>query len=81
MDNHLNIIRRDREEMHGLDELEPFIHHGGAVYRDFGTHIPVWMLDRLLRCDCFEFGALSAAERPSGTGEKDLLQFFLLSAH
>ena len=38
------------EQPFGFDYLEPFVHHGSRVYRDFGAHVPVGVFQ------CLRFG-------------------------
>ena len=32
-----------------LDQLQPLVHHGGAIDRDLGAHVPIGMIERHLR--------------------------------
>ena len=38
---------RNVEEPFGLNNFEPFVHHGRAVNGNFGAHVPIGMLQRL----------------------------------
>src|SRR5271167_33708 len=51
MDHDFDTIQRQLEEMMGLDELEPLVHHGCRIDRDLCSHAPIRMRDGLLRGD------------------------------
>ncbi len=39
-----------------LDHLQPLVHHGGGIHRNFAPHHPVRMCACLLRRDVLQFG-------------------------
>ena len=77
MDEHLNIVRRDAEQVHGLNEFQALIHHGRGVHADLRAHAPVRVADGHLGRDAARFFARPAAERAAGAGEQDLAQLAL----
>lgn len=74
VDKHLNIIRRDAEQVHGLNKFQALIHHGRGVNADLRAHAPVRMADSHLGRDIARLLARPAAERSAGAGEQDLVQ-------
>ena len=38
--DHVNEIEIAAEQMHGLDTFQTFVHEGGGINRDLGTHSP-----------------------------------------
>ena len=81
MDYHLNIIGRDGEQVHGLDELKPLVHHCCAVDGYLRAHAPVGVLHGLFGSDVLKLAPCLAAERAAGAGEEDLLELAFLPAH
>src|SRR5215510_13951449 len=54
MDHDLDLGFRNIEEPSGFNDLEPFVHQGGGIDRDFGAHLPVWMLQCAFGCDVLQ---------------------------
>ena len=48
------------------DYLEPFVHHGSRVYRDFGAHVPIGVFQCLRFGDGCQLLHGAGAERTSG---------------
>ena len=49
MNDDLQLVEPDREQVMGLDQFQPLVHHRGAIDADLGAHIPIGMRDRLRR--------------------------------
>ena len=49
MHHHLELARLDREQVIGLDQLQPLVHQGRRVDGDLAPHGPVGVHERLLR--------------------------------
>lgn len=77
VDEHLDIVRRDAEQVHGLDEFQALVHHGRGVHADFRAHAPVRVTDSHLGRDVARLFACPAAEGAAGAGEQDLVQLAL----
>ena len=50
MYHYFDLAGLDAKQPFGFDYLEPFVHHGSRVYRDFGAHVPVGVFQ------CLRFG-------------------------
>ena len=74
VDEHLNIVGRDAEQVHRLDEFQALVHHRRGIDADLRAHAPVRVLDGLLRRDGRRLLARPAAKRPAGAGEQDFFQ-------
>lgn len=48
--DNIDIIVVSAEKVVSFDDLQALVHHRGAVHRDFCTHIPVRMLQRISYC-------------------------------
>ena len=55
MDNHFHPLHLDSEKPVRLDHLEAFVEERGRIDRDFRSHVPGRMLQRLFRRDRIEF--------------------------
>src|SRR5271166_3290871 len=71
MNDDFDAIQRQLEEMMGLDELEPLIHHCCRIDRDLGPHAPIWMGDGLLRRDPPHVLEASLTERAAARRQND----------
>ena len=72
LDNDLDLLRRQAEQPHGLDELKALVHQGGAVNGDLGAHVPVGMLECIGPGLAGQLLPLHAEERPARGGQQDL---------
>ena len=79
MYQHLDVVGFDAEEPFGLDDLEPFVHQGGAVDGHLATHAPVGVLEGLFEGDGGKVGACAAAERTAAGGEEDFIHLATLA--
>ena len=76
MHNHLDPAQIDAEEPVCLDDLQPFVHHGGRVDGDPLAHGPGGMAQRLFRGDVRKGLFRSGTERTSRCGEEDPADLF-----
>src|SRR5436190_7621646 len=51
MDNDFDLFHLHPEEPARLDHLQAFVEERGRIDRDLRSHVPSWMLKRLLGCD------------------------------
>ena len=58
---------------HGLDDLQPLVHHGSRVDGDFLPHSPGGMLEGVLFFDGFQLGKGLSVERPAGCRENQAM--------
>mmetsp|Transcript_2784 Transcript_2784/g.5029 ORF Transcript_2784/g.5029 Transcript_2784/m.5029 type:complete len:259 (+) Transcript_2784:74-850(+) len=47
VDDDVDVVVGGAEEVVRLDDLQPLVHHGGAVQRNLGPHVPIRMRRRL----------------------------------
>ena len=66
-----NAVGLEREQVIGLDQLEPLVHQGRRIDRDLGAHRPIGMRHRLRRGDRAHLVAARAPERPAAGGQDD----------
>jgi len=71
--HHLELVRLHGEQVIGLDELEPLVHHGCRIDGDFPPHGPVGMAKRLLRRGVPQLLEAPRAEGPPRCREHDAL--------
>ena len=80
VDHNGNFLGRHPVESHSFDELKPFIHQGGGVHGDLGSHGPVGMLQRLGQRHLPELLPAPSIEGSSGSGEDETAHFPSVSA-
>ena len=71
VDNGFQFLRRAVEQPVRFNQLQAFVHHGGAVHRNFAPHLPVGVFHRLLGRDGGEVGQVGMQEGAAGGGEDD----------
>ena len=69
VDHRLHLLQGQLIEPHGLDELQALIHQGGAVDGDLGPHVPVGVLESVLRAHFFQLLIAFAIEGATAAGE------------
>ena len=70
----LDLLRRQAEQPHRLNEFQTLIHEGGGVNGDLGPHVPVGVLEGIRLGLGAQFLGFHAEERPAGRREQDLGQ-------
>ena len=73
MDQYVDLVRGQAEQIRGLDDLQPLVHHCGAVDRNLGAHVPGRVRHRLFRCRLRHGRQICFAER-TARGRED--EFF-----
>ena len=71
--HHLELGRYDREQVEGLDQLQPLVHQGGRVDGDLAPHRPVGVAQRLLGRGAGQLLQAPGAKRPTGGRQHDAL--------
>src|ERR687894_2872089 len=71
VDYDVHVLVGHAEKVVGLYDLEALVHHGCAVYSDFGSHPPSRMLERVLRAHLHEPRLLKREEWPPRGGQQD----------
>ena len=74
LDDDLDLLRRQTEQPHSLDELEALVHQGGAVDGDLCAHVPVGMLEGVGLGLAPQLFGLHAEEGAAGGRQQDLGQ-------
>ena len=67
--HHMDFTSRHLEQPFGLNDLEAFVHHGSRIDGNFGTHVPIGMLERLRLGGGGNLLPRPGAERAAGSGE------------
>ena len=71
MNQHVDLRWSEVEHPGRLDHLEPLVHHGRTVDRNFLSHLPVRMPNSLSGCDPVETVEVTITERATGCRQAD----------
>ncbi|MNC62015.1 hypothetical protein D3C75_1119950 [compost metagenome] len=73
MENHLNVVIIHIEKPMGLNNLQPFVDHGGGIDGNLGAHGPIGMAQSLLHRNTNQLGAGTVPEGAAGCGDNQLM--------
>ena len=76
LDNDLDLVFRQAEQPHRLDQFQALVHQGGRVDGDLGAHIPVGMLEGVSLGLAPELFGGHPIERSTGCREQNFFQPF-----